>query len=489
MIKYFIRHYWRYLAMALAFATMSFLLGSCKVNAEERIQSIPFGYAQESNSTNINIYNSNNANFANWGRGYLTFSIVQYKAGVGTSFTMSTINGIKVTSSGNIYVCQYGSVQNNFSYDNDNMKAVAYSVICDVTMGEDGLQRIDIEMMNGSNATLSNSIVTRTSDYMTFSDNLEVDISSVISTQTTLMQQYMNTIIQNQATYTQSINTTITNIVNSNFATLNSIMNNGIDAINGRLDQIIANNQVCNYIDKSNIETDNKALITNGIIGNNFNNYGITDYIKISKNAKIKILTNFQVSASTSEMCFYNINKVVISCKLNNTLSINQLITIPNNASYVRFSINKVNNEPQIEICDTAQNITNQQNEQIINSQKETNDTLKDSSVDDPDSDLEDMQENEISNSVISDLLLLPINMFENIIDAIGGTCSSFPLGELLGTSLVLPCINIPSLIGNNLWNVIDILFCGIFVLSIRKKFVDIFENITSLKDRGNELE
>lgn len=140
-----------------------------------------------------------------------------------------------------------------------------------------------------------------------------------------------------------------------------------------------------------------------------------------------------------------------------------------------------------------AINNQTQQQHSDAEAQKEAtdniNDSINDSSTDDPTNDLDDMQENEISNSVISDLLLLPLNMFQRIINSINGTCSTFNLGSLYGSNLTLPCIDISSIIGSSLWGVIDVLFSGIFVLSIRKKFVDIFENITSLKDRGNELE
>lgn len=228
-MKYFLKQYWRYIAMALAFATFNFLINACDVHALERIQSIPLNYTNESQNMNINIYTSSGGNFANWGRGYLTFSIAQYKAGAGINFTMSTIKGIRVTSSGNIYTCQFGTTSNNFDYD-DNLKLVVYSVICDITMGNQGLQSIDIEMSN----SLTNSIVTKTSEYMTFSDNLDIDISQAINSQTTLMQSYLQTIINQQTNYTDSINQTITNVVNSNFATL-------IALLNGQLNTIVSN--------------------------------------------------------------------------------------------------------------------------------------------------------------------------------------------------------------------------------------------------------
>lgn len=129
--------------------------------------------------------------------------------------------------------------------------------------------------------------------------------------------------------------------------------------------------------------------------------------------------------------------------------------------------------------------------EDTKNAIKDTNDTLKDDSIDDNNtsSTLEDLSEDLPTNSVISDLLLLPVRLFQSILNSINGSCRSFNLGSLYGSDLTLPCINIENLIGSNLWSVIDILFCGAFVLIIRKKFVDIFENLTELRNGGNAVE
>lgn len=139
-----------------------------------------------------------------------------------------------------------------------------------------------------------------------------------------------------------------------------------------------------------------------------------------------------------------------------------------------------------------------QQQQAIIAEQENTtqavedvNDTLNNDTIDDNNTTgtLEDLSENLPTNSVISDLLLLPVRLFQNIVNSINGSCSPFNLGSLYGSNLTLPCINIQSLIGSTLWSVIDILFCGSFVLIIRKKFVDIFHNLTDLRNGGNELE
>lgn len=131
----------------------------------------------------------------------------------------------------------------------------------------------------------------------------------------------------------------------------------------------------------------------------------------------------------------------------------------------------------------------NQNTQDITSSIDDVNDTLKDDNVDDPSTSLSNMDSKIATNSVISDLLLLPVTLFQKVLNGINGTCSTFNLGSLLGTNLSLPCINLSNILGSTLYGVIDVLLCGIFVLSMRKKFVNIFENITSLKDRGNELE
>lgn len=141
--------------------------------------------------------------------------------------------------------------------------------------------------------------------------------------------------------------------------------------------------------------------------------------------------------------------------------------------------------------------IKNNQNDykkelQDVNSSiQKTNDTLNDDTIDDSNTTgtLDDLSKNLPTNSVISDLLLLPVRLFQNIVNSINGTCSAFNLGSLYGSNLTLPCINIESLIGSTLWSIIDILFSGVFILVIRKKFVDIFHNLTDLKNGGNAVE
>ena len=136
------------------------------------------------------------------------------------------------------------------------------------------------------------------------------------------------------------------------------------------------------------------------------------------------------------------------------------------------------------------------QNERIINEERQQNekldkinDTMNDSSVDSPNNSIDSLKSNLPTNTVISDLILLPVTFLQNLVSSLNGSCSAFSLGSLLGTNLSMPCINLESYLGSTIWTFIDIVLSGMFVLIIRKKFVDIFQNITNLKNGGNEVE
>lgn len=121
----------------------------------------------------------------------------------------------------------------------------------------------------------------------------------------------------------------------------------------------------------------------------------------------------------------------------------------------------------------------------------DTNKTIKDDSVDNSKaSDTIDSAKSKLAkNGSITQLLTLPIQMYQNILNSVSGSCSSFSLGSLYNHDLTLSCIDLKTLLGSTLYNIIDILCCGLFILSFRKKMVDIFNHMSSLNDRGNEVE
>lgn len=164
----------------------------------------------------------------------------------------------------------------------------------------------------------------------------------------------------------------------------------------------------------------------------------------------------------------------------------------------VNIDMSSLNNSIQQQITNDNTNTdkiveSNKQTQEEIKKQteeqKKTNDTLTDATTDDPSSDISAMNGKIATNNSISQLLTLPIQLYQNILNSVSGSCSSFSLGSLFNHSLTFPCINLKSLLGSTLFNIIDILISGLFILSFRKKIVDIFNHMTSLNDRGNELE
>ena len=114
------------------------------------------------------------------------------------------------------------------------------------------------------------------------------------------------------------------------------------------------------------------------------------------------------------------------------------------------------------------------------------NDTMKDESApsnSDVSSKASEWASLNASDTPISVMLLMPITLLNAYSNGLNGTCSPYNLGNLYGTDLILPCINISNYIGATLWNVIDVLFSGLMIYAMGKKFVRIFNDFTNLRD------
>lgn len=134
---------------------------------------------------------------------------------------------------------------------------------------------------------------------------------------------------------------------------------------------------------------------------------------------------------------------------------------------------------------DNSNTIINQ-NETIINNQNNINSSLNDiksDDVNDPSSSINQFKDKIATNGVITQLVGLPVTLFTKVLNSVNGTCSSYNLGSLFGTDLVLPCVNIETYLGSTLWNIIDVLISGLFVYTISKKFIKVFENMSSMNE------
>lgn len=114
---------------------------------------------------------------------------------------------------------------------------------------------------------------------------------------------------------------------------------------------------------------------------------------------------------------------------------------------------------------------------------EDVNETMKDDSTDDPDSKLNEVSGKVATNNVISDLVLLPVTLFTKVLDSLNNTCTSYNLGSLYNHNIVFPCINVADYIGSALWGVIDVLITGLLIYAISRKFIKVFNELSSLKE------
>ena len=150
---------------------------------------------------------------------------------------------------------------------------------------------------------------------------------------------------------------------------------------------------------------------------------------------------------------------------------------------------------------DNSSSITNSINNQtnsITNAQQGTTNAINDMNNNMTNSDGNTDTENQnafngfnnqlATNGTIQSLVTMPVTFFQNLLNSIGGTCTPFNVGDLLGKPFVFPCIDLSSILGSTLWGVIDVLCSGFFIYGMSRKFIKIFDNFSGLKDGKDEV-
>ena len=282
-------------------------------------------------------------------------------------------------------------------------------------------------------------------------------------------------IINSQNQNTQSI-------INNNTTNSQNIINNQnqntqeiIDNQNSNTDKEIESQQVCNdiTIDKSSIIQNDVFLDTSGNITSNewSTGWGITDYLEVTNVIKLNSFGNLP------SLCFYNSSKTLLSCSRNSNI-LTGTVSLPINTTYIRASINITEDKPQytIKSCKNG-------NQALSDNINNLNDTLNDTSQPNTNQDINDMDNMVASDTPISDLITMPLTLVNAYINGINSSCSSVNLGNLYGTDLILPCINLEQRLGSNLWHTIDSFFSIFMCYNIGMLFITAFDGITSLRD------
>lgn len=149
--------------------------------------------------------------------------------------------------------------------------------------------------------------------------------------------------------------------------------------------------------------------------------------------------------------------------------------------------LNQITNQNQIII---------NQNQQLIDSTNQTNDKIDnlDSTIKSDDISDIDLGFSDISNpsdTPVSDLILMPITVLNQLKTVTDWNCQSWVLPfDFFGGSntLVFPCINLRKYIGNDVFNIIDELGSFFMIYAIALSFISFFEDLTSLRDVYDDM-
>lgn len=154
---------------------------------------------------------------------------------------------------------------------------------------------------------------------------------------------------------------------------------------------------------------------------------------------------------------------------------------VPDNSS--KFENIQQIQQNTLSAVQTVQGQVNQVESQLNN----IDGTLKDDNIDTSKTSIEDKSA-DASNSPISSLLTLPLKLLNNINTGLSGTCSSFNLGSLFGTDLILPCINLEQRLGTFLWGLIDSFFCIFLIYNVGMLAIKIWTDVIMMKDFFSDL-
>lgn len=361
------------------------------------------------------VYKSINGYWNGWGPGYIYFNIGIMKVSTDSVAPLVSPKSIVLSTSTSDFACSFDSSSvNNSTYINQH-----YSVTCPVDLTNSGLNGMTINLMPNNNTPIDTFEI-NFDGYMTFVN----DSSSFVNNNSGVIDSQNNNATANN----NNRDANFGNLINDNRANTQAIINND----NANTDKEIESQKVCTRIDNSSISLDNKYLSNSQGLVSDSQNYGITDYIPVI-NSSITV-TTIALPNNGPYLCFYNVNKSLVSCIANNTLTLNQVLTIPTSASYVRFSINKANNKPQFEICTNG-------NQAIVDSQKEINNTLNNDNVDGANSQASSFFDNFQANSHgLSGIVTAPLRLIESLSSS---TCSALVLPlPFVSQNATLPCMS-----------------------------------------------
>ena len=127
-------------------------------------------------------------------------------------------------------------------------------------------------------------------------------------------------------------------------------------------------------------------------------------------------------------------------------------------------------------------------NTDAVNENTEKVEDINDSLNDESNADIGNIQVQTIDDTPISDLLLLPINLANIVINADSGSCVDYTIGKLFNHTLKFKCIDFENLLGSNIYHTIDIFMAFFVIYEVAKMIITAFNDVTSLRDSFDDL-
>lgn len=411
--------------------------------------------AQESgvnNTENAVIWYTNNTPFANQGDGELLFTFSIYKInGISTAPNVAP-RFVRVHTGGEPYVCYIGSS----TLENSTFNGGTYSAICPMHIESAGVTSVTVALQNNTQNDSSQYVV-RFNGLFTWKRDTEYTLLDAINNK--LNNIGNSDVISNNNQNTQ-------NIINNQNSNKQDIINNQ----NSNTDKEIESQKVCT---PKSLTLENGGI--DGTSGSNIvlNNRKRSDYISVLPNKEYKVSSSSNVGVYVFE---YDSNHSFVRYYPAQWANVPYTFTTGNNAKYVRFVFNNSTvDNPVFTGCSNG-------NQAIVDSQNELNNTLKDDSGGEVSSSWFD-EFRESSSTPVSDLLTMPITLLQAYLNGFSGNCQAMNLGQLYGSYIIIPCLNIESYLGHELWSLIDVIFTLFMLYNIGMLCVTIYEGITSLSD------
>lgn len=385
-------------------------------------------------------------------------------------FISSSSSGSNWATSNVVFV-SYKKIYFNFKIPNDTI-CYSFLYVSLSSPNQSSVSFTGVSNWNLSNITLTANFPVSPTPVPTATPKPDSSNTDIINNQNSNTNKIINNDNQNNQNIIDNDNNNTNNIIENNNQNTQDILDSQ-NNINNNIANSCKNG--VHTFDSSYNFTNGYELTSNGSLEVN-NSLRVSPYLSITPNTTYEINIH---STTPRYYCWYRSNKALLSCsQISQTIaSTSYSINSPYNAYYLRVSISNLYN------LDINGPICN-------NWEQEQQNAMNDYLMDDSNPNISNNEFTSLFDSVgfndpLSYLLQLPVQFINQLVSQ-SNTCQTINLGALWGVSLSLPCIDVGSIIGQSVWDIIDVLFSVGLLVVIFKNLYQTFANLMTL---GGEKE